>query len=518
MRYFIVIFLTLTLWSCGTNNERLDALVNENPNFDLAILNGTVVDGSGDARYEADLLVRNGKIVYIGEVEASQINAKQTLDAEGKIVSPGFIDVHAHGNPLSGTSFENFVANGVTTIFLGQDGYHPSLKGQPYDLPAWMDSLETAGLQLNVAMLAGHGSIRRQAGITDLEAPSEAQIEQMVELLNASLNAGAYGLSTGLEYVPGMYASKQELSALANVLGGQGTIMASHMRNEDDEAIAASLQELIDLGKFCKVHASHLKVVYGKGKERGQEILKIIEATRNRGIEISADVYPYMASYTGIGIVFPKWAKTQAQFEEAMKTRESELEDFLQQRVMKRNGPDATLFGSGPYAGKTLAKAADDEGISFVELLMKIGPQGASGAYFIMDQELQDEFIVDQHVMIASDGSPTMLHPRGHGTQARIIEKYVNEERLSLEEAISKMAGIPATTFGLNSRGFIREGYKADLVIFDPAKVHETATYANPYQLSEGFEQVIINGNLARSQQALSENSVGRLLRKGLLK
>ena len=514
MRFGAAVILLLLTFACQQTSQ-FEQVIAEHGQFNLAILNGTVVDGSGAAAYSADLLVNEGKIVFVGEVDADKIEATQVIDASGKLITPGFIDVHTHGDPLSGKSFENFLANGVTTIFLGQDGYHPSIQGQPYDLPAWMDSVEQSPLELNLAMLAGHGSIRRQAGIADQEQPTAEQLNRLAEVLNEALVAGSYGLSTGLEYVPGMYADKDELTLLAKALGKSQAIMASHMRNEDDDAVEASLTELLDLGAFCKVHASHLKAVYGKGADRGREILSAIEEARSRGVMASADVYPYTASYTGIGIVFPKWAKTQAQFEVALKTRKKELEDYLEKRIAKRNGPAATLFGSGLYTAKTLEKAAADEGISYVELLMKIGPQGASGAYFIMNQELQDVFINHPEVMIASDGSPTMLHPRGHGTQAKIIEQYVNEGTLSIEQAVYKMAGLPAQTFGLANRGFIKEGLSADLLIFDPQQVKEKATYANPYQFSEGFEQVIVNGVLARSEARLVSKSAGKLLRRG---
>lgn len=513
MRIAAASILLLLTFACQ-KASRFDQFITDNASFDMAILNGTVVDGSGATGYLADVLVRNGKVVFIGNVEPDKIETRQTIDASDKVVTPGFIDVHTHGNPLSGKSFENFLANGVTTIFLGQDGYHPSLQHKQHDLPTWMDSVAQSPLELNIAMLAGHGTIRRQAGIADLDQPTAGQIVKLVEVLNESLSAGSYGLSTGLEYVPGIYASKEELTALAKALGEKQGIMASHMRNEDDDALEASLTELLDLGAYCKVHASHLKAVYGKGAERGREILGAIEAAKAKGIMASADVYPYTASYTGIGIVFPKWAKTQAQFELALKTRKKELEDYLEKRIAKRNGPAATLFGSGLYTAKTLEKAAADEGISYVELLMKIGPQGASGAYFIMNQELQDVFINHPEVMIASDGSPTMLHPRGHGTQARIIEQYVNTGLLSIEQAVYKMTGLAAETFGITDRGRLKEGLVADLLVFDPKDVKEKATYANPYQFSEGFEQVIVNGILVRKKAKLISKSAGRLLRK----
>ncbi len=478
-------------------------------------MNGSIVDGSGAEAFNSDLLIRDGKIVFIGEVDPDRINAESVVDAQGKVVSPGFIDVHAHGNPLSEVSFKSFLANGTTTILLGQDGYHPSVGDGQFSIIPWMEAAEKSDLELNVALFAGHGSLRRQAQIANEGTPEEDQMNTMVAALREALEAGCFGMSTGLEYVPGMYAQKPELEALAKVLGAYEASMSSHMRNEDDDAIEASINELLSLGSFCRVHASHLKVVYGKGTARGEEILAMIDSAKQKGIQVSADVYPYIASYTGIGILFPKWAKTQGQFEQALKTRKQELETYLYDRVIKRNGPEATLFGSGKYAGKTLAQAAEEEGKTYVELLISIGPQGASGAYFIMDRELQDTFINHPEVMIASDGSPTMLHPRGHGTMARIIERYVMEEKsLTLASAIHKMSGLPAATMGIKDRGLLQAGLAADILVFKPEAIKETATFSDPYQLSEGFDQVIVNGTLAWSNQQLIDGSSGQLLRK----
>ncbi|MCE7996496.1 MAG: amidohydrolase family protein [Roseivirga sp.] len=514
MKRFFLSILLVTCWACS-GTSAFDALVTENNSFDIAIMNGRILDGTGAEAFDSDLLIRNGKIVFIGEVDSNRIEAENVIDAGGKVVTPGFIDVHAHGNPLSEVSFQSFLANGTTTILLGQDGYHPAIANGQFSILPWMEAAEKSKLELNVALFAGHGSLRREARIPDEAVPTEAQMEAMLSALRQALEAGAFGMSTGLEYVPGMYAQKAELEALARVLGEYEAVMSSHMRNEDDDAVEASIKELLDLGKLCQVHASHLKVVYGKGAARGKEILTLIDSARQADMQVSADVYPYIASYTGIGILFPKWAKTQGQFEQELKTRRKELETYLYNRVIKRNGPDATLFGSGKYAGKTLAEAAEEEGITYVELLLSIGPQGASGAYFIMDRELQDTFITDPEIMIASDGSPTMLHPRGHGTMARIIEQYVIKEKsLTLASAVHKMSGFPAKTMGITDRGLLQVGLTADILVFKPEEIKEKATFSDPYQLSEGFDQVIVNGKLAMSGNKLINGNAGLLLKK----
>ena len=235
-----------------------------------------------------------------------------------------------------------------------------------------------------------------------------------------------FGMSTGLEYNPGLNARRGELEALAKVVGANDRMIMSHMRNEDDDQLDASLAELLDQGRFARVHVSHLKSVFGSGTARAEEILGILSDAREQGVEITAEIYPYTASYTGIGIVFPVWAKTAEQFEVAKRERREELATYLRDRVNRRNGPEATLLGTDPWTGKTLAELSFELEMPFEDVLIDvIGPQGGSGAYFVMNDELQSRLLADPLVGVCSDGSPTGFHPRGHGTFARIIERYV---------------------------------------------------------------------------------------------
>lgn len=478
--------------------------------WDWHISGGTVVDGTGAEPYQADILIRGDSIGFIGAVDPDTIRAQHDMDASGKVVSPGFIDVHAHGNPLETPEFRNFLAMGVTTIVLGQDGSSPSVGS----LDDWMAEVEEAHPAVNIAVLSGHGSIRRKADIGKKE-PTEQELQRMERLLESDLKAGAFGMSTGLEYVPGLYAGEDELKQLAGVIGEQDAIIMSHMRSEDDSEIEASLDELAAQGATAKVHASHLKVVYGKGADRTEEILAYIEGLRKNDIEMSADVYPYSASYTGIGIVFPDWAKTESEWKNAMKERPDMLRSYLSDKVKQRNGPDAILFGSGDYAGQTLQEAADQEGCSPVDLLLEMGPEAASAAHFVMDQELQDRIVTGEGVMISSDGSPTMRHPRGYGSFAKIIRYYVNEKKLlALEEAIYKMSRLPAKTLGLDDRGSIQTGKKSDLLIFDPEAIQDEATFEHPHELAEGFDWIMLNGTVVRENGAFAKKRAGSVLRK----
>ena len=478
--------------------------------WDWHIGGGLVVDGSGGPAFRADVLIRDDSIGYVGETDPDTIRAGNYVDASGLVVSPGFIDVHAHGDPRSTPEFRNFLAMGVTTIMLGQDGFSPG-EGR---LAGWFMQVEDARPAVNVAVFSGHGSLRSWVGVGRREATAR-EINRMQELLKADLQAGAWGMSTGLEYVPGLYADRKELQELAKVVGAHNGILMSHMRSEDDEDLEESINELAEQGVYARVHISHLKSVYGKGARRAGEILDHIKGYREQGIEFSADTYPYAASYTGIGIVFPEWAKTEGPWRQAVKERPEVLRQYLQDKVQKRNGPEAVLFGSGRYSGSTLKEVADRQGRPYTEILMEMGPNAASAAHFVMDQELQDSIAVAPEVMISSDGSPAMRHPRGYGSFARIIRRYVVEQqKLSIEEAVYKMSGLPATTLGVDGRGLIKEGYKADILVFDPEEVRDAATFEQPHRLAEGFERIWVTGRPARGYGRFSEQRFGEVLKR----
>jgi N-acyl-D-aspartate/D-glutamate deacylase len=480
--------------------------------FDLLISQGTVIDGSGQSGYVADLLVSGDSIAFVGQVDTSQVEVSRIIDAGGKVVTPGFIDTHSHGNPLSTPDFHNFLAMGATTISLGKDGSSPAVE----DLGTWMQQVEDTVPGVNIAMFVGHGTLRMLSGIRYNPRPSQEQVVDMGQMLAKGLDAGAFGMTTGLEYIPGTYAPDYELEHLAEVVGEKGKFITSHVRNEDDEAMEASLRELLMQGKFAPVQVSHMKVVYGEGEDRAEEILNVLATAREEGIKVTADVYPYTASYTTISIVFPEWALPPNNYEDVVSTKRTELAEFLRNKVNQRNGPEATLLGTAPWAGKTLAQVATELNKPFEDVLIDdIRPGGASGAYFVMNDALQSRFIADSLVMICSDGSPTSRHPRGHGTFAKIIEQYVLQDSLfSLEEAVRKMTSLPAQTMGITDRGRLVPGMKADILIFDPQQVKATATYENPFQLAEGFEYVLVNGKLSIDGGEIAQQRNGKMLRK----
>lgn len=401
---------------------------------------------------------------------------------------------------------------GVTTICLGQDGFSPEMKS----LQPWMDSVNALKPAVNIALFAGHNSLRMLSGAQYAATPSATQLATMEKLLVSAMEAGCFGMTTGLEYTPGYYADSTELNQLAKVVGQQGGLIMSHMRNEDDAFVATSIRELLAQGRHCPVHVSHIKVVYGKGEKRAAEILQLLDNARDRGIQVTADYYPYTASYTGIGILFPDWAKKPHNYQEVFQTRGEELGEFLKNKVQQRNGPEATLIGTGPHKGKTLRQISEELNKPYEQVLLEdIGPYGASGAYFIMDSSLQEAFLLDPNIMICTDGSAGMNHPRGHGAFARVLETYVADKNmLTLEEAVRKMSGLPAKTLGLTDRGLIRQGYKADLVLFRLADVRDNATYENPYRLASGFRYVIVNGKIAKQDDSFAQAGAGKVLKK----
>jgi len=489
-----VIFMSLICSSASSQSA--------SPQLDqILIKNAVIIDGTGSDRFKGDIFIENGLIKKIGTFPIPENLSGQPIDASGRIVSPGFIDTHSHGNPLETPRFDNFLAMGVTTITLGQDGSSPGTG----NLNNWMNLVDDTGTGPNIVHFTGHNSLRflvnapRESGLND------RLISDMQTQLAAALTAGSFGLSTGLEYDHGRFSDQRELNEIARPVASVGGVVMSHMRNEDDDAIEESVRELVNQGMVsgAAVHASHLKIVYANDPARADTVLQIMNRARESGLSVTGDVYPYTASYTGISILFPDFALPPNSYRHAVENRRDELSAYLRERVNSRNGPEATLLGTAPWAGQTLKEVADSLSKPFEDVLIDdIGPHGAGAAYFVMNEEVMKRFLTDPHIMVSSDGSPTMHHPRGYGSFAKIIDDYVNSENLlTLEEAIHKMSGLPANTLGLSDpsvvdtpRGMIKEGFAADLLIFNPKNVRDTATFGNPHQLAEGFDWVIING------------------------
>lgn len=489
--------------------------------FDVFIVDAQIVDGTGKPAYRADVLLKGDRISFVGDAPDARVKAARTIRADGRVLSPGFIDMHAHGDAET-SDFDSFLAMGVTTVVLGQDGRSADPEWTGGDLPeggpmaAWMKRVDANGVQLNVVPLSGHGTLRRLAGIPDSDrAISAEQQARLNAVLADDLRAGSFGLSTGLEYVPGRYAETAELVPLARLVAGTDGIIISHMRSEDDGLIEGAVEELVSYGGNARVQASHLKIVFGKDVAAADRLLALIARKQAEGVRLSADVYPYTAGYTGLGTIFPEWALPPADYKRILAERHDELREYLRARMIRRGGPDALLFGSDPIKGKTLAEVARERGAPFEDVLIDLGPEGAHGAHFIMEADVQDRLVTSALTAISTDGAPGMLHPRATGTYAKLIQHYVmTEKSLSLEEAVRKASGLPATSLGLSDRGVVKEGAKADLLLFNPAKVRANSNYLKPFEVATGFDLVFVNGSVVREGDVKSTAKNGRLLRK----
>ncbi|MGI9037296.1 MAG: N-acyl-D-amino-acid deacylase family protein [Gemmatimonadota bacterium] len=487
--------------------------------YSWLISGGTVVDGTGNPGRSADVLMRGDRIAFVGSLDPDTIDVRERFDATGLVVTPGFIDAHAHGDPVEEPGFENFLAMGVTTIVLGQDGGSPEVG----EMAETMDAVDAAHPGVNVAYLVGHNTVRRESGVGFGDPGSEGLV-RMSDLVTEGLEAGAFGLSTGLEYDPGSRSDLDELAAIARPVAAADGVVVSHVRNEDADAIAASMDELIEQGRRsgARVHISHMKIVLGNDTAQATALLVAMARARAEGVEVTADVYPYTASFTGIGILFPEWSRPPNDYVAVVRDRRDELAEHLRGRVESRNGPEATLFGAGDFSGRTLAEIAAEQGRPYEDVLIDLGPDGAQAAYFVMNERVMAKLLNDPHVAVSSDGSPTMQHPRGHGSFSRIIRQYVEDQGLfPLEAAVHKMSGLTASIYGLDDpsrvdvpRGQVREGWAADLLVFDPAEVRDVADFEHPHRLSEGMRAVWVGGvPVWRDGKPSGEERGGRVLR-----
>ena len=516
-----ILFFVLTI-QAGSIQQTLDVPIFQKLEYDYLIVNAQIIDGRGSGAYKGNILIDDGLIVRTGDFNFDTLRVKKIIDAAGRSVTPGFVDTHSHGDPLITPRFDNFLSMGVTTISLGQDGTSPLVAS----IGRWMQRVDSVGTGPNIIHFTGHATLRNITGLTRQASLEPSESNALKSLLNDAMADGSFGLTTGLEYEAGRYTTPEELSELAAIVAENGGLIMSHLRSEDDDKIESSILELISQGSSsgAPVHISHLKIVYANKDSRADSVLQLINSVRNSGVKITADLYPYTASYTGIGIVFPDWV-TMSNFDRVKNERRIELERYLRDRILKRNGPEATLFGTGEWTGMTLSEVSDSLNKPFEDVLIDdIGPSGAGAAYLVMNEDVMKRFLQDPHVMISSDGSPTMYHPRGYGSFAKVIDDYVNEEEvLPLEKAIWKMTGLPAETLGLSDpskvntpRGLLKKGFAADLLIFDHTTVKDIATYQNPHQFAEGMDWVFVNGEPVIEKGVRNSERPGGIIRKNV--
>ena len=509
--------------------------------MDVLVKNGEILDGLGGPQYKKNLGIMSDTIVYLGN---DQPEASEIIDASGQVVAPGFIDIHTHDDTwlLYDPNAKEKLSDGVTTLMVGNCGFSaaPLLPSReklvqenflnfvnvPWNwnsVEEYLERLSSVGLGVNVGTLVGHNTIRLNVMGTEKRAPTDEELEKMKSLTKFAMAEGAFGMSTGLIYVPGIYSQTDELVELSKVVAQFQGLYTSHIRGEAS-TLKIAVREALEIGQRAKipVEISHHKASGRDNWGMIQETLMMIEAARKKGVDVNCDVYPYTAGNTGLGTLIPSWVFADGLSEAKKRMTDSTTRSkIIAEMMTQKKDEERPLVDVGPenifisyrkddpsLEGKSLAELAKTYQNSSAEIVLDlVMKHGSMHSIFIILFEMseQDVEAVMQHPlsMIVSDsvnpiGKP---HPRVFGTFSRVLSKYVREKQLlTLEEAVCKMTSMPAHKFGLFNRGAIRIGNKADLAIFDPAKVTDMATFEDPARYSEGMNYVLVNGKVAWKQ------------------
>jgi N-acyl-D-aspartate/D-glutamate deacylase len=499
--------------------------------YDVLIRGGTVVDGSGDARYRADVAIAGGRIVRVardGGIDSA--SARLVLDADSMIVAPGFIDNHAHiattihRFPLA----ENFLRQGITTIVAS---LHSG--DQPWPLDAYASALDVAP---NVAFFTGHSWVRtRVLGLED-RAPNAAELDHMRALVDSSMRQGAVGLSTGLLYVPAFYAKTEEIIELAKVASQHRGIYVTHMRDEQS-GLLESVGETIRIAREANIPAqiNHHKAVGKAQWGWSTRSLAMIDSANAAGLDVRHDLYPYLATSTGSSILFPQWSLAGGSGEFAKRigdpAQRARIEKEMRGIIAERASDDLrhiqfrVVPSNRAYDGKTLADYARDRAMpntldSGIPLLIELQLKGGfSAIYHSLDEQDLIRILKHPLAMIETDGDPIAYgvgfpHPRSLGTFPRVLARYVREQGvLTLEEAIKKMTSMPAAQIGQQEMGLVREGYHADITVLDPLTIADKGDYTNPHAYPVGVRHVLVSGVPVIRDAAFTGERPGRWIR-----
>jgi N-acyl-D-amino-acid deacylase len=505
MKLIISVVLAISAFVCLISPSSQSQRLNPNQHDSVTIIGATLIDGSGRAPVPDTVVVLKGdSIVSVGRRGAVKVpEGSRIIDAKGLVIAPGFIDTHNHSDrglseePTAATQ----VSQGITTIAIGQDG------GSPFPIGEYFANLERNPVALNVLTFVGHATVRAKVmgDNTDRHATPD-EIEKMKALVEAGMRDGAFGLSTGLEYEVGKPASTEEVIDLARVAGRHGGIYISHMRDEADKSFE-SFAELIRISREGKLPAqvSHIKLgtvgVWGQSRRA----VKLIEQARRSGLDITADCYPYDAWSSTIRVLVPSG-------------RHDDPVDVGRAIADVGGAANITVVSCRAhpdYEFKTLEAIAKTQNITPVELYMRIVKDGGAGivCHSMKDSDIQT-FYQQPWVMVSSDGGVGSRHPRGAGTFPRVLGLFVRQQHwFSLQEAIRKMTSLPAQRLGLKDRGLIKAGYKADLVLFDPATVIDRSTFEQPQLIASGIARVFVNGSEVWAGEKVTGNRPGSVLR-----
>ncbi len=525
--------------------------------YDLLFKNGRVFDGTGSAAYSADVAAVGGDIVAIGKLEGE---ARKTIDVGGMAVCPGFIDLHTHSDMsfLLDSTAQSKVRQGVTLELAGNCGmsfcapvegaaeellrtrvsqYSDSFEVTWSDFGGYLDAVELAGSTLNVAVQVGHGTVRSCVVGLDARAPDGAELDRMKGLVAESLDAGAMGFSTGLFYAPGNYARLEEVIDLAAVTAERGKVYSTHMRDEGSHSVGlfVALNEAIEIGRRTgiRVEISHVKCMGPSVWGRAADVLDLFERTRDEGIDIAGDQYPYTAGSTALtGALFPRWALDGGREATLQRMSDSEARPRMLSDVdaayVHNSGPEGVViarFVPDPhFEGMNMGQIADELGCGAAEAALRLYEQGDGQVVIHMMQDADVETIAGHPLIsVASDGSSLSAegvlsvgrpHPRSYGTNPRFMARFVRDRHVvSLEEAVRKMTLLPASRLGLSRRGRIAPGFAADVVVFDPEIVADTATFEAPHSYAAGIPHVAVNGELVVEAGGFTGLTPGKVIR-----
>lgn len=526
--------------------------------LDILIANGEVVDGTGAPRRRADVAIAGGRIVEVGSLASAQ--ARQVIDASGCAVTPGFVDMHSHTDfalPLCPTA-DSLLHQGITTAVTGQCGDTPvpllaetrdevtaNMQSEEHPLPweAWstfgsyLDYLQDIGISPNVVPLVGQGMVRSAVMAFSAEPASAAQIARMQALVGQAMDEGAIGISTGLIYPPGSYASTEELIAVARPVGERGGYYFSHIRSEGDSLLEA-VAEAIRIGREtgCAVQISHFKASGRENWPKSAQALALIDRAREEGLDVSADMYPHLAGGTSLTATLPEWAQEGGKEPTLQRLADPELRrrmtsDMASTGFARTIEWDKVLVSHSPkergYEGRTVADMAAEAGKSphqwTFDALLETELEISIVVHHSCEENRRRE-LSHPAMMIGTDGIGMAIggpladgvpHPRNYGTFPRVLARYVREEGvLSLEAAIHKMSGLAAQKLGWADRGLVRRGYWADLVVLDPQTVADRATYQAPHQYPAGIPHVIVNGQPVIHDSAHTQARPGHVLKR----